>query len=202
MAIDLLKQEINKTINLLQYINEDDLFLGNIIKISNLMIQSINCGNKIIFAGNGGSAADSQHLAAELVSKLCTDRNPLPGIAITTDTSALTAIANDYGYEKVFARQIAAIGQKGDLFIAITTSGNSKNIIEAIKTAKDKNITVVGLTGNCGGLIKDLCDEIIIVPSSDTAKIQECHILIGHILCLIAENYFIAKEKLEFVQMV
>ncbi len=137
---------------------------------------------KILICGNGGSAADAQHIAAEIVGRYKKERRGLPAIALTTDTSALTAIANDYGYKRVFDRQIEALANKGDLLIAISTSGNSKNIINAIKSAKSKGCRVVGLSGGDGGKMDDLCDINIVVPSNDTPRIQEIHILIGHII--------------------
>lgn len=181
-------EELTKTKTLINDIISDNSLLENINVISKLCIDAIRRGNKIIFAGNGGSAADAQHLAAELVSRLCFDRPAMAGIAITTDTSALTAIGNDYGYEYVFSRQLAAIGREGDVLIAISTSGNSKNIIEAIKQANSQNIISIGFTGQKGGSMLGLCDYIINIPSNETARIQEGHISIGHILCGVIEN--------------
>ena len=139
-------------------------------------------GNKILLCGNGGSAADAQHIAAELTGRYKSERRGLPAIALTTDTSALTAIANDYGYDRVFDRQVEALAQKGDLLIAISTSGNSKNIHNAIRTAKALDCRTIGLSGKDGGEMNDLCDINIVVPSHDTPRIQEMHILIGHII--------------------
>ncbi len=149
----------------------------------NACARAINSGNKIMFFGNGGSAADAQHLATELSVRYVDDRAPIAGIALTTDTSTLTAAGNDYGFDHIFSRQIEAIGSKGDVVIAISTSGNSPNITKAITAAKDKGITVVGLTGKTGGKMREMCDHILIVPSSSTARIQEMHILLGHMLC-------------------
>ena len=145
--------------------------------------QSIKNGNKIMFFGNGGSAADAQHLATELSVRYINDRAPIAGIALTTDTSTLTAAGNDYGFDHIFSRQIEAIGNKGDIAIAISTSGNSPNVINAINTAREKGITVIGLAGKTGGKMKDICDHLLVVPSNSTARIQEMHILIGHMLC-------------------
>ncbi len=144
---------------------------------------AIKNGNKIMFFGNGGSAADAQHLATELSVRFINDRAPIAGIALTTDTSTLTAAGNDYGFEHIFSRQIEAIGNKGDIAIAISTSGNSPNITKAITTAKNKGITSIGLVGKTGGKMKKICDQILIVPSNSTARIQEMHILLGHMLC-------------------
>ena len=145
-------------------------------------------GNKVMLAGNGGSAADAQHIAGEFVSRFAFDRPGLPSIALTTDTSILTAIGNDYGYERLFARQIQAHSKAGDVFIAYSTSGNSPNIVGALKEAQDLGVVTIGLTGNRGGAMVELCDHVFEVPSSDTPKIQEVHALIGHILCGVVEN--------------
>lgn len=144
---------------------------------------AIKAGNKILFAGNGGSASDSQHLATELTCRYKTDRAPIAAIALTTDTSALTACGNDFGFEHVFSRQLAAIGRKGDVFIAISTSGNSKNIVAAIHEAKKMGIIVAGFTGKTGGAMAELCDILLNVPSTTTARIQEMHITLGQMLC-------------------
>ena len=149
--------------------------------------------HKTILAGNGGSAADAQHIAAELVGRYGFDRPSLPSLALTTDTSNLTAIGNDYGYDKVFSRQLEGMGQEGDLFIGISTSGNSVNIINAFLSAKAKGITTVALTGRDGGKMAEMADVAIIIPSNDTPRIQESHILIGHILCDIIEKEIFAE---------
>ena len=155
-----------------------------------LMTDAIKSGNKILLAGNGGSAGDAQHIAAELTGRFVKDRKALPGIALTTDTSAITSIGNDYGYDFVFSRQVAALAQPGDLFIAISTSGNSPSIINAIQTAKESNCKVLGLSGRDGGKMNGICDLNIVVPSDTTSHIQEMHILIGHILCTAVDNLF------------
>jgi len=141
-----------------------------------------------MLAGNGGSAADAQHIAAELVGRYGFDRPSIPSLALTTDTSNLTAIGNDYGYEQVFSRQLEGMGQEGDIFIGISTSGNSVNIIRAFESAKKKNIMTVALTGNDGGKMAQMADIALVVPSNSTPRIQEVHILIGHILCDIIEK--------------
>lgn len=145
--------------------------------------QSVRDGGKILFFGNGGSAADAQHLATELAIRYKTDRAPIAALALTTDTSALTAAANDMGFEKVFARQIEAIGRKGDVAIAISTSGNSPNVLEAARTCRRMGITVVGFTGETGGKLAPLCDILMNVPSTTTARIQEMHITLGQMFC-------------------
>jgi D-sedoheptulose 7-phosphate isomerase len=145
-------------------------------------------GGKIFFCGNGGSAADSQHLAAELTGRFVNDRRPLAAIALSTDTSALTCISNDYSFDEIFARQVMGLGRVEDLLIGISTSGNSQNIIRAVEEAKNIGIRTLGLLGRDGGQLKNLCDHNIIVPSNITARIQECHILIGHTLCGLIEQ--------------
>ena len=147
-------------------------------------------GHKILIAGNGGSAADAQHIAAEFTGRFETERKALPCIALTVDTSALTAISNDYGFKRVFARQIEAYAGEGDLFIAISTSGNSENIIEAILAARQKGCKVLGLSGRDGGKMNDICDINMVIPDQVTARIQEMHILIGHILCKAVDSAF------------
>lgn len=150
-------------------------------------------GKKTLLAGNGGSAADAQHIAGEFVSRFYFDRPGIPSIALTTDTSILTAIGNDYGYEKLFARQVQAQGVEGDIFIGISTSGNSANIVEALKVCREKGIISVGLTGESGGKMNGMCDYCIKVPSDKTPRIQESHILIGHIICAIVEEELFGK---------
>ena len=157
---------------------------------SNLIIESLNSGKKIMFCGNGGSAADSQHLAAELLGRYKKNRAPLAAISLTTDTSTITAIANDFSYEDIFARQIEAIGSEGDVLYAISTSGNSLNIIKAIDIARKKNIKIIGITGETGGKMKDICDILINVPAGQPDRIQEMHIAVGQIICEIIENNF------------
>lgn len=147
------------------------------------VVATLKGGNKILLCGNGGSAADAQHIAAELTGRYKTERAALPGIALTTDTSALTAIGNDYGYDTVFARQVEALAQEGDLLIGISTSGNSRNVLNAFDVAKRKGCATMALTGRDGGKMKAAADRNIVVPSDNTPRIQEMHILIGHILC-------------------
>lgn len=167
-----------------------DKLVPDIETACQMITTAIKNGNKVLLAGNGGSAGDAQHIAAELTGRFVKDRKALPGIALTTDTSAITSIANDYGYDFVFSRQVAALAQPGDLFIAISTSGNSPSIINAIQTAKENNCKVLGLSGRDGGKMSGLCDLNIIVPSDITSRIQEIHILIGHILCTAVDNLF------------
>lgn len=153
-------------------------------------IESLENGGKIIFCGNGGSAADAQHIAAELTGRYKVARKGLAGVAVTTDTSALTAIGNDFGYDQVFARQVEAIANTGDVLIGFSTSGNSENVINAIITAKEMGCYCVGLTGRDGGKMNDCCDINLVVPSSNTPRIQECHIFIGHTICEFIDERF------------
>lgn len=152
-------------------------------------------GHKLLIAGNGGSAADAQHFAAELVSRFSFDRPALAAIALTTDTSILTAIGNDYGYEDIFARQVQAHGRARDVFIAISTSGNSPNILKAIAQAKSQHLLVIGLTGRSGGKMKSLCDLCLCAPSDSTPRIQECHLVIEHALCASIEQTLFGEER-------
>jgi len=171
---------------------EKSIFDAGIIsaleKLINLCVNILQKGNKIMFAGNGGSAAQAQHLSAELVSRFYYDRPALPSMALTTDTSILTAVGNDYGYEQIFSRQIESNGQPGDVFIGLTTSGKSPNILRAIKTCRLKEIHVVGFTGAKGRIFAESCDHAIVAPSESTPRIQEIHILMGHILCAAIER--------------
>jgi D-sedoheptulose 7-phosphate isomerase len=167
-----------------------DTLTGDIETACQMIVEAIKNGNKVLVAGNGGSAADAQHIAAELSGRFVKDRKALPGIALTTDTSAITSIANDYGYEHVFSRQLEAFAQPGDLFIGISTSGNSEGVLNAFRSAKKFNCKTLGLSGRDGGQMNGLCDLNIIVPSAVTARIQEMHILIGHILCQSVDDLF------------
>ena len=160
----------------------------NIENAIELIQGSIAKGGKLLIIGNGGSAADSQHIAAEFVGRFKRERKPLPALALTTNTSSLTALANDYGYDTTFKRQVESLGNKGDVLLAISTSGNAKNVIEAVKAAKGKGLVTVALTGRGGGALSPLCDTSIIVSSQDVARIQETHILIGHIIAEIIET--------------
>ncbi|MCX7218015.1 MAG: D-sedoheptulose 7-phosphate isomerase [Burkholderiales bacterium] len=155
---------------------------------SKACITCLQNGGKILLAGNGGSAADAQHIAGEFVSRFAFDRPGLPAIALTTDSSILTAIGNDYGYEKLFTRQIQALGNKGDVFIGYSTSGKSPNILRAFEEARERGLICIGLTGNRGGPMRELCDHILEIPSGDTPKVQEGHLVLGHIICGLVEN--------------
>jgi D-sedoheptulose 7-phosphate isomerase len=187
-SMNFTRGEIAETIGVLNALLADHGLLELVEDVAQLCVEAVRHGNKIIFAGNGGSAADAQHLAAELVGKLAYDRPGLPSISFTTDTSILTAIGNDYGFDEVFRRQIEAVGVKGDVFIAISTSGRSKNLLKALEAARDKGITTVGMTGATGGDMLALCDHCLRMPSTSTQKIQEGHIVVGHIFCGLIER--------------
>lgn len=190
MYREYIIEEIKHSKSVKEQILSDDVLLNQIDQAAKICVDAYKNGHKILFGGNGGSAADSQHLAGELVSKFYFDRPGLPAIAMTTDSSIMTAIGNDYGYEKLFTRQLQANGNQGDVFIGITTSGSSKNIVEALKYARFNGIRTICFNGKDGGIIEasGLADINIIVPSKETPRIQESHIMIGHILCAIIER--------------
>ncbi|MBL7142497.1 MAG: D-sedoheptulose 7-phosphate isomerase [Candidatus Pacebacteria bacterium] len=171
--------------------------LSMIETIAEEMIKAFKNGRKVLFCGNGGSAADAQHLAAELSGKYYLDRDPLPAEPLNINTSFMTAVANDISYKEVFARLIKAVGQSGDILIALSTSGNSMNVIRAVETANDKKMITIGLTGESGGKMQSLCQHLIKVPSSDTPRIQEAHTLIGHILCDIVEKEIFGEKDVK-----
>ena len=163
---------------------------ADIKKACETAVATLKAGGKILLCGNGGSAADAQHIAAELTGRYKTERGALAGIALTTDTSALTAIGNDYGYEFVFSRQLEALGREGDLLIAISTSGNSGNVLKALELARKIGVKTIGLSGRTGGAMNELCELNLVVPSNDTPRIQEIHIMIGHIICQAIDDAF------------
>ena len=162
----------------------------NIEIASTIVITTLKNGNKVLLCGNGGSAADAQHIAAELTGRYKSERKGLPAIALTTDTSALTAIGNDYGYDRVFDRQVEALAKDGDVVIGISTSGNSKNVVAALKLARELGCKTIGLSGRDGGVMNDVCDINLVVPSNDTPRIQEMHILFGHTICQCIDDAF------------
>lgn len=180
--------QISASIETKQKILEDEALLQAIEAVGSTCVDLYKRGKKTLLAGNGGSAADAQHIAAELVGRYGFDRPSIPSLALTTDSSNLTAIGNDYGYDQVFSRQLEGMGQEGDLFIGISTSGNSQNVINAFESAKAKGITTVALVGRDGGKMGAMADIALIVPSQATPRIQESHILIGHMICDIIEK--------------
>ena len=161
---------------------------GDVAKAVAMIGASLAAGGKLLIAGNGGSAADAQHIAAELTGRFLRERKPLPALALHANSSALTAIGNDYGYEQVFARELAAHARPGDVLLAISTSGGSKNILRAIEEAREKKVAVIGMTGESGGAMRTACDLCLCVPSKSTARIQEMHITIGHAICELVEE--------------
>jgi D-sedoheptulose 7-phosphate isomerase len=183
-----IQQAIQSGIKVKQDILNDPALLERIQNVADVMFVALNEGHKVLFCGNGGSAADAQHLAAELSGKFYFDRDPLPSEALHCNTSYLTAVANDYGYDEVYARMIKGSGLAGDVLVGLSTSGNSKNILKAFEVAKSKGLVTVALTGTTGGLMSDVVDFLLNIPSVDTARIQECHIMIGHILCQLVEE--------------
>jgi D-sedoheptulose 7-phosphate isomerase len=182
-----IREQILETARNLDAIAVDAELVGRIAKVAAACVAALGNGQKVLFAGNGGSAADAQHLAAELVSRFAYDRPGLPAFALTTDTSVLTAIGNDYGYERLFARQLEAVGDAGDVFFGISTSGRSPNVLNALDTARAKGLVTVGMTGQAGGQMPARCDHLLRVPSNSTPRIQEGHIAIGHAICQIIE---------------
>jgi len=182
-----IKGYLNRSIDVKTTLLNKPEVHSKISELADLIVEAYNRGNKVLIAGNGGSAADSQHIAAEFVSRFFFDRPGLPAIALSTDTSMLTAIGNDYGFDRLFSRQLQAQSRPGDIFIGISTSGNSKNIIEAVKVAAEQEVYSAVFCGE-GGVLADMADMAIKVPSTSTPYIQECHICIGHIICAIVEQ--------------
>lgn len=182
----IIKNSFKESISLKSDILNSNL-INQIGEVGKLLINILNNRGKIFFAGNGGSFADSQHLAAEFTSRFLFERNALPAIALSTNSSNMSAISNDYDYENIFARELYALSSNKDIFIPISTSGNSKNLIKAVNVANNKGLKIIALTGSTGGTLSELC-ECIKVPSTNVPRIQECHILIGHLLCQIAEE--------------
>ena len=189
-----IKSYISKSIETKTKILNDEKFIAIVEKVSEVIVNAYRNDKKVLTAGNGGSAGDAQHIVGELISKVFIDRPALSAIALSTDTSVLTAVSNDFGYEEVFARQIQANAKEGDVFIAISTSGNSANIIKALEAAKEKNVVTIGFTGEKECKMDGLCDYIIHVPSDCTPIIQESHIMLGHIICAKVEEKIFGKE--------
>ena len=185
-----IKNIISDSIKVKQLLLEDEKTLTKILEASHKILHSLQNGGRIYFCGNGGSAADAQHLAAEFSGRFYQDRKALPAEALHTNTSYLTAVANDYSYDVVYSRLIHGVCHPQDLLIVISTSGNSKNIVLALEEAKKIGMATIGLTGSKGGIMKDICDINLAMPSEDTPRIQECHIMIGHIICQMVEDMY------------
>jgi D-sedoheptulose 7-phosphate isomerase len=190
-----IQGEITKAVGVMQAILADRALTDTVERVGAACAQSIAAGGKVMFCGNGGSAGDSQHLAAELVGRLMFDRPSMAGIALTVDTSALTAIGNDYGYEFVFSRQVEGLGRPGDVLVGISTSGRSKNVVKAMEVARARGIVTVAMTGATRGPMADLADHWIAVPHAETQHIQEGHIVLGHIFCAMAEEAIHGNRK-------
>jgi D-sedoheptulose 7-phosphate isomerase len=189
-----IRSQISETQIVVSNMAKDESLIERIERVAKNIVTAFKAGNKILLAGNGGSAADAQHIAGEFVSRFAFDRPGLPAIALSTDTSILTAIGNDYGYEKLFSRQLKAHAKAGDVFIAYSTSGKSLNIINALREAKTLGAITVGMTGAQSGLMEELCDHYINVPSTATPKIQEAHAVVGHIICGIVERHLFQNQ--------
>ena len=184
---DYIRDEMGKASTVIDRMMADDAFIDTVGRVGAMCAEAIRAGGKVMFCGNGGSAADCQHLAAEMVGKLVFDRPGMAGLALTTDTSALTAIGNDFGYEHVFARQVQGLGRAGDVLVGISTSGRSKNVVKAMETARALRISTVAMTGSTAGAMSQLADEWIAIPHGETQKVQEGHMIVGHIFCALVE---------------
>lgn len=190
----VIREQLGKSIAVLEKVRADDALLGVVAQAAEITAEAMLKGRKLMVAGNGGSAADSQHLVAEFVSRLVKDRPALRAIALTVDSSILTAIGNDYGFEKCFERQIEALGQQGDVFLAISTSGNSPNVLRALELCRTLGIVTIGFSGNGGGKMAPLCDYNVIVPCDVTMNIQESHLALEHIFCILVELCYFGPD--------
>ncbi len=192
---DVVREQLDKTLAVLRAVREDAKIHATLAEAAEVTVQAMKAGRKLMVAGHGGSAADAQHIVAEFVSRLCEDRPAMRAVALTTDSSILTAVGNDYGYERVLERQIEALGQAGDGFLGISTSGNSPNVLRALELSRRLAITTIGLTGSPGGKMPALCDFCICIPSAVTMHIQEAHLALEHTFCLMVErSYFSSKH--------
>jgi D-sedoheptulose 7-phosphate isomerase len=192
--MDKIKAQIEESIRVKQLIMEDEGLLESVVEATEICINALKEGKKLMFAGNGGSAADAQHLTAELVNRFAFDRPGIAAISLSTDTSVITSVSNDYSFEILFARQVESIGIKGDVLISLSTSGNSVNILNGLKAASTKRIHTIGITGKSGGKMEDYCEILLKIPSEATPRIQEATIMIGHIICTEIENRLFGKK--------
>jgi len=192
---EMVQDRIRRSISVKQALLLDTQLQDALMDVAMQIVRSLRAGGKVLFFGNGGSAADAQHLAAEFTGRYLKERRALPALALSVNSSSLTAIGNDYGFDLVFSRQLEALGREGDIAVGISTSGNSRNVIRALEVAKSKSIYSVALTGASGGAMKGLADCAICVPSEETPRIQECHILAGHIICEIVEEVMLDESK-------
>jgi D-sedoheptulose 7-phosphate isomerase len=193
--MEKIKNIIQASINVKQQVLENEVLLQTINNVSETIVNSLKNGGRIYFCGNGGSAADAQHLAAEFSGRFYTDRDALPAEALHCNTSYITAVANDYSYDVIYSRLVKGTGNEGDVLVGLSTSGNSKNIVKAFEVAKEKNMTTIAFTGASGGKLKKLADFLINVPSEDTPRIQESHIMLGHIICQFVEEIYFADTN-------
>ena len=191
--MDKIKKIIKASIDTKQSVLQNEGLLKTIEASIDVIVNAFRNGNRVYFCGNGGSAADAQHLAAEFSGRFYTDRKALPAEALHCNTSYLTAVANDYSFDEIYSRLIDGIGEKGDVLVGLSTSGNSPNILKAFNTAKKKEMVTIGFTGKSGGELRTLCDHLINIPSTDTPRIQESHIMVGHIICQLVEEKYFAK---------
>lgn len=194
LSADKVIDIINESIKVKQTLISDSNLITNLLSVSKKITEAFRAGNKLLFCGNGGSAADAQHLAAEFSGRFYIDRDPLPAEALHVNTSYLTAVANDYGYNEVYARIVKASGRPGDILIGLSTSGNSANIIEAFKMARTRGVHTIGFTGITGGQMKEISDTWLPAPSTDTPRIQETHIMMGHIVCQLVEQQLFSSN--------
>ena len=192
--IDLVRKQLAQSIETMTRVLSDEAIHEAVVEAGRITAEAMKAGRKLMVCGNGGSAADSQHLVAEFVSRLTVDRPALRAIALTTDTSILTAIGNDYSYDNVFERQVEALGQEGDVLLAISTSGNSKNCVKALKRAKAMGLHTIAYTGNKGGAMAALADINVIIPSDTTMNIQESHLALEHIYCMVVERFYFGAD--------
>lgn len=191
---DKIRKIISESVSVKNSILQNESILNTVDEVASLMVAALKRGNRIYFCGNGGSAADAQHLAAEFSGRFYIDRDALPAEALHCNTSYITAVGNDYGYDLVYARLIKGIGNTGDFLVGLSTSGNSVNILKAFEVAREKGIVTVGFTGESGGKMKGLCDYLLNIPSSNTPRIQESHIMLGHIVCQLVEEQFFGEK--------
>ncbi|MGB6746364.1 MAG: SIS domain-containing protein [Terracidiphilus sp.] len=197
----LVPEKLGEGCAVLQAVAQDSALHAVLADAAAATAEALKTGRKLMVAGNGGSAADAQHVAAEFVSCLVEDRPPMRAVALTTDTSILTAVGNDYGYERIFARQIEGLGQPGDVFMGISTSGNSPNVLRALELCRSMGIATIGLTGGTGGKMQPLCDYPIVIPSTVTMYIQQAHLALEHIFCMMVErHYFGVSEQAEVMK--
>lgn len=191
---DLVRTKLDEGLKVVEAVSADSNLHATLVQAAEATAQALRSGRKLMIAGNGGSAADAQHLAAEFVCRLVEDRTAMRAVALTTNTSALTAISNDYGFERAFARQVEALGQAGDVFMGISTSGNSPNVLRALEMCRSMGIATIGLSGKSGGKMAPLCDFILRIPSDVTMYIQQAHLALEHIFCMMVENLYFAAD--------